>query len=328
MSAPPRHPKPLDDAALAAVAGGAAIQGTQGHDLLQGTSGDDVIRGEAGNDTILDAGGYNLVEGGAGDDVIRVGNAERGMGDANVVVGGTGDDTIVTGAGNDLMIWTPGDGNDVIIGAQGPYGFEGTDTLELHLPPEYSMEQVLAGLRLDNPWDDSATLDHRGITLTGNATLTIGGETLRLEGVSRITFPAVVTGTEGHDTISGAHTSQTMLAGEGNDVIFGNRGHDGILAGGGDDRIVWQIGDGHDDVDGGKGTDTLRLEDTGILSAQQLLSLIELEPGSRAPQITPDGRLSVAGVIGSVTVHGETISFRNLEFIELGGFEYVEGRRS
>ncbi|WP_439597516.1 hypothetical protein [Falsiroseomonas sp.] len=81
-------------------------------------------------------------------------------------------------------------------------------------------------------------------------------------------------------------------------------------------------------MDGGAGTDTLRLEDTGILDAQQLLSMIELEPRSAQPQILPDGRLSVAGVIGSITIHGETITLRNMEFIELGDYEYVEGRRS
>ncbi|MBU8537269.1 calcium-binding protein [Falsiroseomonas tokyonensis] len=318
----PLQPQPLDFAALAAVTGGAEIRGTQGHDLLQGGAGSDRIHGDAGNDTIVANGGYNLVEGGAGDDVIHA------DGPMNVVIGGTGDDTIVTGAGNDLIIWAMGDGNDVIRGAQTPYGVQGSDMLELHLPPEYGMEQVLAGLQLDDPWFDRAELDGRFISLTGNATLTIGGETLRLEGITRISFPAMVYGTEGQDTISGAHTSQSIYAGGGDDVIFGNRGHDYVSAGDGNDRVVWQIGDGHEDVNGGQGTDTLRLEDTGILDAQQLLAAIELEPGSAQPQILPDGRLSVAGVVGSVTIHGETISFRNMEFIELGGYEYVAGRRS
>jgi Ca2+-binding RTX toxin-like protein len=328
MSFPPPGVRPLDLVTLDAVTGGADIRGTQGHDLLEGTAGDDVIQGDAGNDTITDAGGYNMIEGGAGDDLIMAGSDAAGFGQGNIVIGGTGDDTIVTGATNDLIIWSLGDGNDVIRGQPSADGTESRDRLELRLPPDVSMEQVMAGLRLANPHNSTATLDASGITLEGNATLTIGGETLRLEGISRITFPSIVTGTEGHDTISGAHTSQTVLAGAGDDVIFGNRGHDGILAGAGDDRVVWQIGDGHDDIDGGQGADTLRLEDTGILTPQQLMSMIELEPGSRAPQVMADGRLSVAGVTGSLTIFGETISFRNMEYIELGGYEYAPGRQS
>src|SRR6516165_9386162 len=74
----------------------ANLFGGAGNDTLTGGSGADQLFGQAGNDTLLGKGGNDFLFGGAGE------------------------------AGNDRMIWNPGDGTDLNEGGAG------TDTVEVN----------------------------------------------------------------------------------------------------------------------------------------------------------------------------------------------------
>jgi Ca2+-binding RTX toxin-like protein len=77
--------------------------------VINGGVGDDVI-----NATALAAGRVSLtVNGGAGNDVIF------GSQSSDLVNGGTGNDTALLGAGNDVFVWNPGDGSDIVEGQAG-----------------------------------------------------------------------------------------------------------------------------------------------------------------------------------------------------------------
>ena len=116
---------------IIATAGNNYILGNAGNDSIIGTStGSDTLSGGAGNDTINAFGASNLIQGDAANDYLSV------IGSANTLTGGAGDDTLVVngsentliaGAGNDsidlsqstgenLIKYTTGEGNDVIVG--------------------------------------------------------------------------------------------------------------------------------------------------------------------------------------------------------------------
>ena len=62
--------------------------------------------------------------------------------------------------------------------------------------------------------------------------------------------------------INGTMNNDTLKGGAGNDVITGLAGNDRALMGGGNDVFIWNVGDGKDTIEGGLGSDTLRLFDS------------------------------------------------------------------
>jgi hypothetical protein len=90
--------------------------------------------------------------------------------------------------------------------------------------------------------------------------------------------------------------------------------------------IAWKPGDGSDTVVGGPGSDTLRVEMTGM-TAGQFLAAIAIDPpgdGDDRLAITlevVDGKVNVSGLSGSITIGGEVIRFSEIEHIELAGWE-------
>ncbi|MBR1730031.1 MAG: hypothetical protein IJ728_10970 [Selenomonadaceae bacterium] len=77
---------------------GIMIVGNQKANSISAGSGNDTISGNTGNDTILGGNGNDAISGDSGDDVLN---------------GGVGNDTI-TGGGNDVFVYSNGDGNDII----------------------------------------------------------------------------------------------------------------------------------------------------------------------------------------------------------------------
>ncbi|MEZ5892050.1 MAG: calcium-binding protein [Parvularculaceae bacterium] len=99
--------------------GSDTLYGGGGADTLAGQGDDDVIYGNAGADRLDGDHGNDLLNGGAGDDWLAgaVGN-DTLLGDAgnDTLMGSTGVDVLNGGAGDDEIIFTLGDGADVIIG--------------------------------------------------------------------------------------------------------------------------------------------------------------------------------------------------------------------
>ena len=95
------------------------LDGGTGNDVITGGAGDDVVFGRddndklgggAGDDDLFGGNGNDAIDGGAGDDELIGNNGD------DTITGGTGNDIALLAAGNDLFIWSSGDGSDTIEG--------------------------------------------------------------------------------------------------------------------------------------------------------------------------------------------------------------------
>jgi hypothetical protein len=111
--------------------GGDRIAGLEGTDRLHGGDGDDVLGGGAGDDLVEGADGDDRLNGGRGDDALAGGRGdddlgggrgrdrlEGGAGD-DLLDGGRGGDRLEGGAGHDTYEFARGDGDDVVVDADG-----------------------------------------------------------------------------------------------------------------------------------------------------------------------------------------------------------------
>jgi Ca2+-binding RTX toxin-like protein len=97
---------------------GQSIEGNQHPNSLVGTAGGDTLRGYQNNDTLIGGSGDDrligdqdgdVLDGGAGDDTL-----DGGVG-RDTLTGGRGDDWLVGGSSQDLFIFDPASGDDVIV---------------------------------------------------------------------------------------------------------------------------------------------------------------------------------------------------------------------
>jgi len=165
-------------------------------------------------------------------------------------------------------------------------------------------------------------------TVTGGATGTFNND--RMTGNSgNNSFDAgagddSVRGHEGNDFILGGDGTGQLFGDSGNDTINGGAGSD-IIEGGsgadvlngddawgaqGDDQFIWSPGGGNDTINGVGGSDLLVLEDTG-LTLQQLLNAIN-ETSTLQARIVGSS-IDLTGVMGSIRIGNETISFSQME---------------
>ncbi|CAN0557348.1 unnamed protein product, partial [Laminaria digitata] len=251
---------------------------TSGDDTLLGTSGNDTIDGLAGNDSIGGNGGNDFLRGGAGDDAVS-GNAgdDTLYGDAgsDILNGGAGDDTLIGGAGRDTYTFSAGFGADTI--SDFTAGFDSIDLQALDLA---DFNALLA-----------ATAD-----VSGNAVITLSGNTITLTGVTKSQllqsdFVGVnPVGTSGNDVINGFDTDDTINGLAGNDIINGGAGDDTLNGGDGDDRLVG--GAGADVMTGGNGDDTYLVDNVGdtvtegsIASTDTVISSISFTLGDHVENL-------------------------------------------
>ena len=156
-------------------------------------------------------------------------------------------------AGNDRMIWNPGDGTDLNEGG------DGIDTVEVNGGNGAETFTITANgtrVRFDRVSPAPFSLD---IGTTENLVLNAnGGDDVITAGNGLATLiQLTVDGGAGNDTITGGDGNDTLLGGDGNDMINGGRGNDMAFLGAGDDTFVWNPGDGSDTVEGQAGTDTM-----------------------------------------------------------------------
>lgn len=159
---------------LAGSGGDDALAGERGYDTLLGQDGDDTLEGGRGyddlsggqGDDVIDGGqGYDLLQGGAGDDLM-----DGGAG-YDTLVGGAGDDLMIGGAGHDTFVFGSNFGSDVIADFTG-----GKDVIALTANINGSGIAEAGDVAQFVTGDASAT------------TITIGEDSIRLEGVGRDDF--------------------------------------------------------------------------------------------------------------------------------------------
>ncbi|HNB68211.1 calcium-binding protein [Accumulibacter sp.] len=96
------------------------LRGNTGNNVLQGFLGNDVLEGGSGNDRLTIIAGSALFNAGEGTDTLA------GCAEAEMFIGGPDNDTITSGAGNDIICFNTGDGQDTVV-----TGGTGGDTLSL-----------------------------------------------------------------------------------------------------------------------------------------------------------------------------------------------------
>lgn len=175
-----------------------------------------------GGDDQLRAGYYTaLIDGGNGNDIVD-GRASYYLSE---VLGGNGNDTLYTNV-NTFAAADGGAGADTIYAHGKINGGTGDDKI-------YVQESYYAGGVFGDAGDDRIEASAFGTEMAGG------------------TGADVLVGKEGADTIFTGEADFTVLLSEDNGAE-----KDQVTAGGGNDRITAGIGD---DVDGGDGTDSLRL---------------------------------------------------------------------
>jgi Ca2+-binding RTX toxin-like protein len=225
------------------------------------------IRGEDGDDIITGSPATDTISGGDGNDRIT------GFRNTNA-----GFEPISGDAGNDVMIWNNGDGNDTDDGGD---GVDETLITAGTADDDMNVTAPVAGRVLFNRVNagfsvDMGTVEKLSITsFAGNDKLTTA---------AGITLPMNIDAGSGDDAITTGDGNDTILGGDGNDVlngagggdrIVGERGNDTMNGGAGDDTEVWNNGDGTDVMNGDGGTD--RIEDN--LGAADDVSSLKPEAG-------------------------------------------------
>ncbi|WP_439597840.1 calcium-binding protein [Falsiroseomonas sp.] len=138
------------------------IAGLDGNDLIRGLGGDDLLLGGGGDDVIQGGIGQDILRGGIGDDDLNGGNG------SDILDGGAGNDALDGGNGPDSFEFDDGFGHDLIIGFQ-----VGTDTL--HIASNINATGVAA---------PSDLLSLVSADSFGNAVITLGSDTITLQGIS------------------------------------------------------------------------------------------------------------------------------------------------
>ena len=163
-------------------------------------------------------------------------------------------------AGNDRIIWNPGDGSDLNEGG------DDNDTIEVNGGNGAEVFTAVPNgirVRFDRASPAPFSLD---IGTAENLVLNMNGGDDTFTGSNGLA-PLInlsVDGGAGNDTITGGDGNDILLGGDGDDTIVGGRGNDTIFGGAGDDVFVWNPGDGSDIIEGQSGTDALQFNGANV----------------------------------------------------------------
>ena len=279
------------DDILSSGEGDDLLVGGNGNDILLSGKGSDVLLGEAGDDTLgsldpVDQGSYtnSPVYSYTGADT-----AATFVG--NTYVGGLGSDLLYGTFGDDTYKFKVGDGRDTIIepgltrAAGSYYADLGPDSLIFEdgiLPADievlrvgndlvFSHKNGLDTVTVKNWYPLNSSFGTHTGTQLGSVRFADGtvwsGEDLHAQGLTVTgtaasdtiqglpTFPNVIRGVEGADTLIGGLISDTLEGGPGDDVLQGREGSDILRGDAGNDTL--NGGAGVDVFEGGAGNDTL-----------------------------------------------------------------------
>src|SRR5829696_2971407 len=156
-------------------------------------------------------------------------------------------------AGDDLMIWNPGDDTDLHEGGAG------TDTSQVNGGNGAEVFAATANgtrVRFDRLDPAPFSID---IGTTENLVLNMNGGDDKFSATGNLAalISVTVDGGTGNDTILGSNGNDVLLGGDGDDFNDGQQGNDTIFLGAGNDVMQWDPGDGSDTVEGQDGTDTM-----------------------------------------------------------------------
>lgn len=226
--------------------------GSKSDDSIQGTDQADTINGDGGADTLIGGLGNDVIEGGAGNDLIQ------------------------GGLGRDLMIYSLGDGDDLIKGdgfnlVPNPYfgafyalGEEdvllmghgvspGSVNVSLTNRSTYS----LINHGFVEAYDFKISVGGGSVSLSNSAVAAVefsdGGavwgleDLVRASGMSRGTLNAdEITGSYFSDFMEGLAGDDVLAGGKGSDTLNGGEGSDTLEGGEGDDTYIFKRGGGSD----------------------------------------------------------------------------------
>ncbi|EJC79772.1 Ca2+-binding protein, RTX toxin [Rhizobium leguminosarum bv. trifolii WSM2297] len=279
-----------------------------GDDRLGGTAGNDTLDGGDGNDGLSGGLGNDILKGGAGNDNISDGSGIlSNVQEAFNIDAGSGNDTVVLDVGRWAQLSGTVDGGadtDTLkatdFGALTIKNFEILDTLGREVTGSSaqfeSFDKIVSSTGSTEQFPirlvltDSVHLDLSDELANNWATVGSAGSAIDVK-----------TG-GGDDHLYGATSNDTLDGGAGNDTIYGNAGNDKLIGGAGNDAIFdgdnvstapetfdIDAGDGNDainlrshssalsgSIDGGAGTDTLRVIEPTLDPGEEFIGLAGL----------------------------------------------------
>ena len=322
------------------LGGSYILEGTVGDDVLKAGAGDNVIRPFVGNNTVVGGGGNDTViwERGQGTNWDMQYRAEQVISSAingsNYIIqgsyaGGDGADTLKFVFNNQLInILNRWQWESERPGTELPYGIDlsqatiqGFESINV-TRGSYTYSGVTYNYGPSSFYLTAS--QYAGFTnLSGGNFVVKGGGTVNLNAVSLTNGATVsvsgddaytLTGTASADVLSTFGGNDTIVAGDGKDTISGGAGQDSINAGSGDDVIIISGKSSVIDViDGGAGTDTLRITGSDVdLSNATLNGIEKLEANSASLALTQaqynqfkDNLTGTAGLILKMTTAGQ-----------------------
>ena len=132
-------------------------------------------------------------------------------------------------------------------------------------------------------------------------------------------------GGSANDTLSGTSAAENLLGGRGNDILIGGAGSDVLLGGSGDDTLTYDRRDRR--IDGGSGSDTLRISDGGadLRGGQHLVrntEALDLRGGvASSVSLNSSGLLALSGAPHYLRVQGDSNDLLNLS----GAWQTADG---
>ena len=208
-------------------------------------------------------GGIDTINGSQLADTLKGGDAgDRIIGDNNP--GGTRDNMLGE-AGDDELVWNPGDGDDINEGGAGNDKSEvnggGKEQFEVKpgtVPGRVAFDRVQPDPTFLAPFSVDISDDTERLDLNAGA----ADDVVKADGeLNALAFALDINGGDGNDVIDGGDGADNIAGGLGDDQIAADNNpaqtQDIVNGDGGNDTMTWNPGDGDDVNEGGEGADTV-----------------------------------------------------------------------
>lgn len=254
------------------------IAGGAGNDILEGSGGTNIISGGAGNDTIVVRGTNDHVYGGDGSDIIDLNRVDVTNFGSTIVDGGNGFDSVKVGYDATYL------GAAVTLSNIENIQLSFGSSLRVNAASLVGISNISGyGYYVQLETAGTGIYDLSGMSLTMPVNI-VNFSDYDVHLVAGATTQSIASG-NGNDILDGRSANGiTLNAGGGSNTIYGSLGNDTIVtysgadliyAGDGDDRININVFSPSSVVDGGSGTDTIRL--AGGISHMTLSNIEVLE---------------------------------------------------